>query len=601
MPFTTVRAKLIAASVGTVTVAMALLAGINLFVVQRAARAAADERIASVADSNARQLGEWVAARTDVIVSLAPAVDAADALPALVQARTAGRYDTTYIGWADKRHVFSSPQNLPADWDPTSRPWYQQAAAAGKPVLTSPYVDAGTGKLVVTFAAPVAEGGSVKAVTAGDLFIDGVVQAVRSIRPTEHSFAYLVDAAGAVIAHPDAQLTLKPAAEVAAGLDGAKLKALRGQAEPAPQEVGGQAYLLSARQVPGTEWTFVLAMHEGDAMAAVGAIRTASAVTALLAIGLAAAVLAGLTTALLRRLGQLTTALQDIASGEGDLTRRLDTRGHDELAQVGASFNAFVDKLAATLRRIQSTTESVNTAASEIASGNQDLSSRTELTASNLQQTASSMEQLTGAVKHTSDAADTARQLAGDAAQAAERGGEVVSRVVSTMQEIQHSSQRIGDIIGVIDGIAFQTNILALNAAVEAARAGEQGRGFAVVAGEVRALAQRSADAAKEIKTLIGTSVDKVEGGTRLVVEAGGSMQEIVSGVKRVSEVIAEISTATREQSQGIGQVGQAVTQLDQMTQQNAALVEESAAAAMSLREQANVLAGAVGAFKLGH
>ena len=248
---------------------------------------------------------------------------------------------------------------------------------------------------------------------------------------------------------------------------------------------------------------------------------------------------------------------------------------------------------------VRSSAESIGTASSEIAAGNQDLSNRTEQTSSNLQAAASSMAQLNGTVRQTADSARTANQLAASAASVAQRGGTVVAQVVSTMDEISASSRKIGDIIGVIDGIAFQTNILALNAAVEAARAGEQGRGFAVVASEVRSLAQRSADAAKEIKSLIGASVDRVESGSKLVADAGSTMSEIVASVQRVSDIIGEISAASGEQSDGIGQVNTSVTQLDQMTQQNAALVEESAAAADSLKEQARRLSDLMGSFRL--
>ena len=243
--------------------------------------------------------------------------------------------------------------------------------------------------------------------------------------------------------------------------------------------------------------------------------------------------------------------------------------------------------------------EGVSTASSQIATGNLDLSQRTELTAGNLQQVASSMEQLTVTVRQTADSARTANQLATSAADVASRGGVVVSKVVSTMEQINISSNRIADIIGTIDSIAFQTNILALNAAVEAARAGEQGRGFAVVAGEVRNLAQRSAQAAKEIKALISTSMDNVMSGTKLVHEAGSTMEEIVASVQRVTDLIAEISAAANEQSQGLGAINGAVIDLDQMTQQNAALVEESSAAAESLKDQAQKLSGVVGTFRL--
>jgi len=287
-------------------------------------------------------------------------------------------------------------------------------------------------------------------------------------------------------------------------------------------------------------------------------------------------------------------ALRRIA--DGDLTR------HERSSGDGLGLMRELERTRLQLRGLVETvrvsTDQISTASAEIAIGNQDLSARTEQTASNLQETASSMEQLTGAVQRSASTAVQANQLAATAAEVAERGGHMVARVVGTMNDIDASSRRIGDIIGVIDGIAFQTNILALNAAVEAARAGEQGRGFAVVAGEVRTLAQRSAEAAREIKTLIGTSVEQVDTGARLVADAGSTMQDIVDAVRRVAAMIGEVTASAGEQSDGIGQVNLAVNQLDQMTQQNAALVEESAAAAASLRDQASKLSDVLGVFR---
>jgi methyl-accepting chemotaxis protein len=290
-------------------------------------------------------------------------------------------------------------------------------------------------------------------------------------------------------------------------------------------------------------------------------------------------------------------AAQRVAAG--DLTVRVEVRSNDEIGQLVKALADMQATLSRTIGGIRHSTDSIATASAEIATGNQDLSVRTEQTASNLQQAASSMEQLNGTVKQTADSARTANQLATSAAAIAQKGGDVVSQVVSTMDEINTSSKRIADIIGVIDGIAFQTNILALNAAVEAARAGDQGRGFAVVASEVRSLAQRSAQAAKEIKGLIGASVEKVDSGSRLVAQAGETMREIVGSVQRVTDIIGEITAATTEQSDGIGQINASVTQLDQMTQQNAALVEEGAAAAASLKDQVVRLAESVQLFKL--
>ncbi len=285
---------------------------------------------------------------------------------------------------------------------------------------------------------------------------------------------------------------------------------------------------------------------------------------------------------------------------DGDLTQDVHDERGDELGHLLRALSAMGAQLRAVVGEVRAGVESVSSASSQIASGNQDLSSRTEQTAASLEQTAASMEELTATVTQSADTAHQANQLVANAALVAQHGGEVVGQVVSSMEHITASSRKISDIIGVIDGIAFQTNILALNAAVEAARAGEQGRGFAVVAGEVRSLAQRSAEAAKEIKGLITASVHSVEAGSQQVEQAGQSMEEIVAAVRRVSDLIGEITASTREQRDGIGQVNQAVANLDQMTQQNAALVEQSSAAATAMHDQAQRLAQVVSVFNVG-
>jgi methyl-accepting chemotaxis protein len=318
--------------------------------------------------------------------------------------------------------------------------------------------------------------------------------------------------------------------------------------------------------------------------------------------------IAGMTVAILmgfliaRSIGRpLATSIKIAdAVARGDLTTELVPEGADEMTQLQQALQDMVLSLRKVVTTVRVGIDSVAVASGEIASGNQDLSTRTEQQASNLEQTAASMEQLSSTVKQNTESARQANQLAAAASEVAGRGGHAVGQVVDTMGEIQASSRKIAEIIGVIDGIAFQTNILALNAAVEAARAGEQGRGFAVVAGEVRNLAQRSAQAAREIKSLIADSVDKVESGSRQVTEAGKTMRDLVDQVRRVTDLLGEIASATLEQNSGIGLVNNAVNQLDQMTQQNAALVEQSAAAASSLREQAGQLAQAVAIFKLG-
>ena len=303
------------------------------------------------------------------------------------------------------------------------------------------------------------------------------------------------------------------------------------------------------------------------------------------------------TRSITRPLGEAVVIARRVAAG--DLTSNIVVTSKDETGQMLQALKDMNTSLVGIVGQVRQGTDTIATASSQIAAGNQDLSSRTEQQASSLEETAASMEELTSTVKQNADNARQANQLAVSASSVAVKGGRVVSQVVDTMSAINSSSKKIVDIIGVIDGIAFQTNILALNAAVEAARAGEQGRGFAVVAAEVRNLAQRSAAAAKEIKTLIGDSVDKVEEGSKQVAEAGKTMDEIVGSVKRVTDIMAEIEAASREQTQGIEQINQAITQMDQVTQQNAALVEEAAAAAASLQEQAGGLSQVVSVFKL--
>jgi len=300
-----------------------------------------------------------------------------------------------------------------------------------------------------------------------------------------------------------------------------------------------------------------------------------------------------------RPLGQAVRVAETVAGG--DLGTRIEVQSRDETGQLMHALRNMNESLARVVGQVRAGTDTIATASGQIAAGNHDLSSRTEEQASSLEETAASMEELTSTVKQNADNARQANQLAMSASEVAIKGGSVVSQVVGTMGSIHESSRKIVDIIGVIDGIAFQTNILALNAAVEAARAGEQGRGFAVVASEVRNLAQRSAAAAKEIKALIGDSVDKVEEGSKQVAEAGRTMEEIVDSVRRVTDIMGEITAASQEQTQGIEQVNQAISQMDQVTQQNAALVEEASAAAQSMQQQAASLVEAVGVFKLGH
>ena len=460
---------------------------------------------------------------------------------------------------------------MPDGYVGTARPWYKEAAAANKAVVTAPYVDATTGKLTITFAEPVSESGSLVAVVGTDMHLDSVTRKVNGIRATNKSFAFLLDDAGNILAYANAELVLKPATAIAPALTTSLMAGLAQSGGHTEVDVSGATQLVYAARVEGTPWMLGIAVDKADAQAS------------------------------LRELLQLEVliALADIASGEGDLTRRMDATGKDELAQIALAFNQFADKIAAVLLQIRAAAENVRLATTEIAAGNRDLSERTEQQASSLEETAAAMEELTATVQQNASNAQQARQLAHAASDVAAHGGEVVGQVVQTMGGIEAASRKIEAIISVIDGIAFQTNILALNAAVEAARAGEQGRGFAVVASEVRTLAGRSAEAAKEIKGLIEDSVTQVASGSRQVQEAGATMAQVVDSIRQVNTVVAEISSASQEQSTGIAEVGTAITHMDQATQQNAALVEEATAAAQSLQQQAHSLADVVAGFKL--
>ncbi|MDP1924008.1 MAG: methyl-accepting chemotaxis protein [Thiobacillus sp.] len=325
--------------------------------------------------------------------------------------------------------------------------------------------------------------------------------------------------------------------------------------------------------------------------------RNISIVLIVLSVLVALAIAFWLIRAITLPLREAVRAAEHVAAG--DLMQTINVRSNDETGQLMQAMQAMNSSLANIVSQVRSGTETISVASRQIATGNADLSSRTEQQASSLEETASSMEELTSTVKQNAENARQANQLVQSTAEVAVKGGQVVGQVVDTMASIKDSSRKIADIIGVIDSIAFQTNILALNAAVEAARAGEQGRGFAVVASEVRNLAQRSAGAAKEIKSLIEDSVGQVEAGDRLVEEAGKTMSEIVTSVKRVTDIMGEIAAASQEQSAGIEQVNQAITQMDDATQQNAALVEQAAAAAESLQDQAHKLSEAVSVFKL--
>jgi len=594
-----IKARILFYTIALLVASLAVVGTVSFFIIQTDNERAIERNAQAVATGFGSTINEWVAARTAMTVAAAEGVQGADPVFVIKLLQKSGGFYVTTLGREDKTAFTSAAEGLPAGYDPTARPWYKQAVAAGKPVLTKPYTDVATKKPMVSFTAPVMQNGQRVGVVAAAMFLDGVSEVVRAIHPTPASYAFLVDRDGLMLAHPDGQWVNKPAKEWNAELTPERLQSLAADDRVSALPLDGAAKLIKGIPIKGTEWTLMLAMDKADVTAGMRN-ATRSALIALVLVALVAAgIMSVITTAVFQRLSRVRRAMDSLSSGNGDLTLRLDEDGKDELTQISRSFNQFVNQITGILQDVRRSSDTVKISSTEIASGNQDLSARTEQQAGALEETASAMEQLTSTVQQNSESARRANELAGNASRIAAQGGEVVGNVVSTMEAINASSRQIADIITVIDGIAFQTNILALNAAVEAARAGEQGRGFAVVASEVRSLAQRSAQAAKEIKQLIDNSVAKVADGGVLVAQAGQTMEQIVASIRDVSVIVSEIAHASSEQNGGIQEVNLAITHIDEGTQQNAALVEQAAAAAKSLQDEAHRLSVLVGGFKM--
>ena len=592
-----IRTRILFITTVIIVCALAITGSAAYVIVRANGQETIKQDLDSIATGHAMAIDEWVAAKQAAVAAAVTIAKSGDPQAAMAQLQKSGGFKVATLGLDDKS-VFGSPPP-PTGFDPTSRPWYKEVTQAGKPLVTKPYEDFETKKPMVSFASPAQRDGGPNGVVSAAISLDGVRQVVASVHPTPASLGFVVDVHGTILAHPDAQFNRKPVSELAPGLTPTTAVTLAQANELLEINLGDAPKLMRAKPIRGTDWFLVVALDKDEATAGLrGVLKTT--IVAIFVVAIAAVLLVGMTVnRVLHRLSGVRDAMNEISSGSGDLTQRLPAEGKDELTEIARAFNVFVDKMNDIMQQIRDGSIAIQSSTSEISSGNADLSARTESQASSLEQTAASMEELTSTVKENAANARHANDLVASASSLAAKGGAVVGEVVDTMSSIKDSSKKIVEIIGVIDSIAFQTNILALNAAVEAARAGEQGRGFAVVASEVRNLAQRSANAAKEIKTLINDSVTKVEAGGRLVETAGTTMTEIVDSVQRVATIMGEITNASVEQSAGIEETNRAITQMDEMTQQNAALVEQAAAAAESLEEQALKLAAAIATFKL--
>lgn len=599
--FSSLRARILLAALTATTLALIVNGVASYYTVQQHNTQQVAHNLDAVVRGNSSALHEWMASRSTMLNGMEEAISSNDPRIALRQLTTSGDFMATYLSLADSGEtIFFNGWEPPADFDPRERPWYQAAAAAQDTIVTAPYVDAQSGDLVVTFARPFYQNNQLQAVVGADVNIRDMIAIVQDISPTPSSFGFLTTGDGSLIAHPNSELALEPTTVLSDELNAAYIEQLANTKQPQQMQLEGSSKLLLSRPIGGnSDWQLVVALDEAEATAGLRAIATTSIVTLLIVAAITAVVFGLLLSLLLRRLLGVRNAMDNIASGEGDLTQRLPEEGNDEVTQIASAFNRFVNKMERVLIDVRTSSESVHHAANEIAMGGQDLSRRTDNAASSLQQTSASVEQITSTVQHTAASAQEANKLSHAATEVAKEGGQMVSNVVTTMEDISDASNKIGEIVTLMNSIAFQTNLLALNASVEAARAGEHGRGFAVVADEVRKLAGRSSDAANDIQKLIEDSQTKVNNGTSLVRNAGSTMKDIVDHITRVTDVLEEINAATSEQSDGIKQVNIAVAELDRMTQENAAMVEESTTAAEQLKEQADRLTGTISSFKL--
>jgi len=509
------RNRILFIVVAILVLSLSLNTAINYFISNNATTKSINSTLTSLAESNTTTIEQWVTTRIAQISNLTPYVNHPDPVALLKQVAAAGNFLNVDIAFTDKHVLSSDPSGIPEGYDPTSRPWYIEANNARTTIITEPYQDISSRRLTMTIATPAFNNNALQAVIEGDIAMDEIIKNVRAIHPTPRSFGMLIDAQGQIIAHPNDDLTMKQLSSVSPNLNLSKLLA---SATPVEASISGADAYLLARPIKGTAWYIVVAIDKNEVRSGMNTLLQTSAISLLVLICLSVLTVGYITQKSVAPLIKIREAMDEFfSSDKGDLTQRLPVHGKDEIAQIAIAFNGFTDKLVEAMTSIRNNSGQVRAAAIEMSSRNDDLALRTEESAASLQQTSVSLEEISANVAHSSATSREANTAAVDAASDAQQGIDSVHYLIKTMKEIEAASSQISVITSVINGIAFQTNILALNASVEAARAGEQGRGFAVVANEVRQLASRSAEAAKEISNLIDTTVSSVASGVQQV------------------------------------------------------------------------------------
>lgn len=604
--FHSIRSKIMAVTTAIVIITLSANTIVNYLIINKFNNSAIENSLTALTKSHSATINQWINTKKSQITSLVSHVTDSDPVPLLKQTAEAGHFMNVDIGYPDKRNISSDPSDIPEGYDPTSRPWYISAVQAGKPLILKPYVDASIRsddgknqpqKLIVTVAAPhIAENGAVLGVVEGDIHMKDVVENIRSIQPTPGSFGMLIAGDGTILAHPDDTLTLTLLNDQLSEQDTKRLLEANGSVQG---EINGQVKLLHALPVGDSGWYVVVVMDKAEATAGVRSLLKASVFCLLCLIVFAAVVTNIMSKRSLKPLDTVRIAMEKIASGEADLTGRLDVSRRDEVAAIARAFNAFITALGKIMGSVLHSSQAVRHASHEITQGNQTLSAQTESAAASLQQTSAAIEQISSTISLMADTAEKVNQTIVGTEHSVSKGQEAITKMNHTFSDIEAASEKIANITSVIENIAFQSNILALNAAVEAAHAGESGKGFAVVATEVRELAQKSTQAAYDIKVLIDSTVNCIRLGSQQVTHTDETMKHIVNSVGTVSAMIGEITTATREQQFGIDEINQAVVQLDTMVQQNTVLAEESTATSATMEEQAEGLAIIVGKFKI--